>query len=106
MDKEFSDAMLTGIGMLLGAGVPIVTIMFVKDFLNNLVAGMQIKLNSNYQYINSFGYEGRKKCRVSNIHFTTVELQDMESDQFITIFNKDFIRAKVWRNIERSKIDT
>ena len=105
MNQEFSDAMITGIGMLLGAGIPVVAIMLIKDFLNNFVAGIQIKLNTNFQYINSFEYEGRKKCRVSNIHFTTVEIQDMECDQFITIFNRDFMKAKIWRNIERSKKD-
>ena len=54
----------------------------------------------------SFEFEGRKKCRVSNIHFTTVEIQDMASDQFITVFNREFMKAKIWRNIERSKKDS
>ena len=105
MDAQFSDAMVKGIGMLLGAAIPVILVMLIKDFLSNFVAGIQIKLNTNFQYINSFEYEGRKKCRVSNIHFTTVEIQDMECDQFITVFNREFMKAKVWRNIERAKKD-
>lgn len=106
MNQDLFDAILTGSGLLLGAGLPVILVMLVKDFLANFVAGIQIKLNTNFQYINSFEFEGRRKCRVSNIHLSTIEIQDMESDQFITVYNKDFLKVKVWRNIERSRRDT
>lgn len=105
MNQELDHAILQGLGILFGVGVPVVAIMLVREWLSNFVAGIQIKMNTNFQYVNSFQFEGRKRCRVVNIHMTTVEIQDMDCDQFITIFNREFLRAKVWRNIERAKKD-
>ncbi len=105
MGNEFNDSVLNGLGILFGAGIPVVIIMFVKDWISNFVAGLQIRLYSNYQYINSFEWEGRKHCRISNIHFTTVEVQDTENDQFITIMNRDFLKTRIWRNVDRTKIE-
>lgn len=103
MEQELNNDMMQGLGLLIGAGAPLVMILLMRDVISNFVAGIQIKMNSNYQYINDFEFEGRKKCRIVNIHPTTVEIQDMLSNQSITMFNREFIRAKVWRNIERVK---
>lgn len=99
--NQLDQSIWQGLGILFGAGVPLVVILLIKDWLSNFVAGIQIKLNSNFQYINSFEFDGRKNCRISNIHLVKVEIQDLESDQFITLFNREFLKAKVWRNIER-----
>ena len=105
MQQEVNDSILTGLGVLIGAGVPLVVIMLAREWLSNFVAGIQIKMNSNYQYINCFEFEGRKKCRIINILSTKVELQDMESNQHMVMFNREFIKAKIWRNIDRAKRD-
>ena len=103
MNQELDSAILQGLGILFGVGVPVVVIMLVKEWLSNVVAGIQIKMNSNYQYVNCFEFDGRKKCRIINIHMTIAEIQDMESNQRIVLFNRDFIKAKIWRNIERAR---
>lgn len=103
MSQELDSAILQGLGILFGVGIPVVAIMLVREWLSNMVAGIQIKMNSNYQYVNCFEFEGRKKCRIINIHITSVEIQDMESNQSIVMFNREFIKAKVWRNIERAR---
>lgn len=103
MEQELNSSVLDGLGILIGAGVPLIVIILVRDIISNFVAGIQIKMNSNYQYINDFEFEGRKKCRIVNIHPTTVEIQDMLSNQSIIMFNRDFMKAKIWRNIERVK---
>ena len=99
--KDFFGGVTGGLGILIGVGIPVVTSLLVKDYIINFVAGIKIKLNTNFQYINSFEFDGRKNCRVFNIHMSYVEIQDMDADQLISIYNKDFVKTQIWRNIER-----
>ena len=103
MNGDFFSSVYTSLGYLVGLGLPIIIGLLIKDTVLNITAGIQIKLNSNFQYINTFEFETRKNCRIFNIQFNTVEVQDLDTDQILVIFNKDFMKTKIWRNIDKKE---
>ena len=97
-EDQLMKTIMSGIVIVLGAGTPVILFFLIKDLIRNIVAGLEIKLNSNYQYVNNFEFEGRKECRIVDIGFTEVTIQDLSTEQIISIYNKDFLSAKVWKN--------
>jgi len=104
---QLTSTILSGILIIMGAGTPVIAFFLIKDVIKNIVAGLEIKLNSNYQYVNDFEFEGRKNCRIVDIGFTKVTIQDLATEQIIVIYNKDFVSAKIWKNhaLRRRKED-
>ena len=92
--------MMRGLYIVLFAAIPIVVILLVKDYIRNIVACIQIKLSSNYQFVNSFQFDERKKCRIFNIGLQETIVQDIEKEQMLVIPNIEFIKMKIWRNID------
>jgi len=103
LDQQLTESVMQGIGIIAGAAVPVIIIMLVKDFIKNFVSGFQIKVNSNYQYMNNFEFKGRKSCRVVDIGINKITIQDLKTEQIITIFNKDFIKAEIWKNLKNKE---
>jgi len=103
ISNEIMESMVNGTGLFFGIGIPLVLTALIKDYVANVASGILIKMSSNFQYINSFEFEGRENCRIFNMHLTTVEIQDMDKDQILTVFNSNFVRAKLWRKFDRPK---
>lgn len=84
--------------MVLGGMVPIILILWIKDTIANIWAGIQIKMKSEFQLHNNFEMRGRKCCRLSEQRLTHVVILDAESKQRMRMFNKDFVKESVWEN--------
>jgi hypothetical protein len=101
MDKDI----ITAFQYLLGAGLPIILLVLAKDTIANIVAGIQIRMKTSFSLNNNFEIYGRKSCRIEEQRLTQITIIDINTRQRMRIFNRDFVRERVWENeIDGKKI--
>lgn len=83
---------------LIGVGLPLLIIYIIKDFVANIASGFLIKFKSNFHFHNNFSFDGRKNCRIRDTTMTEVIVFDVDTEQTLRIFNKDFVKLKIWEN--------
>ena len=83
---------------LIGVGLPLLILYLIKDFVANIASGILIKLKSNFHLHNNFSFDGRKNCRIKDAGLTEIVVYDVDTRQTLRIFNKDFVKLKIWEN--------
>ena len=94
MDKDI----LLAFQYLIGAGVPLILLWISKDILANIVAGIQIRMKTSFSLNNNFEIYNRKNCRIEEQRLTQVTIIDVDTKQRMHIFNKDFVKQRIWEN--------
>ena len=92
--------------VLIFAAIPIILFFLLKDSIRNIVAFLQIRMSTNYQFVNTFEFEGRPKCRIFNIGMQSTIIQDITKEQMMFIPNCEFRKMRIWLNTEAIKINS
>jgi len=100
MNEPDLSLIIQALYILFFAGIPVILFFLIKDYVRNVAAFIQIKMGSNFQFINSFEYGGRKKCRIFSMTLQKTVIQDVEKEQLLFVPNCEFAKMKVWLNTE------